>query len=88
MLSRYQMKRGVPAAQLPRGLRQDARMHTHHVLRPERDAVEAYLAGTLSWAGFAARYRALVHERYRAEPAPFDELAAKARTGDVYLGCS
>ena len=88
MLARYTTKRGVPAADLPAGVRQDTRKHTHHVLRPEADAVEAYLAGELPWERFAERYRAVVRARYAEDPAPFDALARLARDGDLFLGCS
>jgi uncharacterized protein YeaO (DUF488 family) len=88
MLTRYQMKRGVPAARLPRGVRQDTRHHTRHVLRPPPALVRAYLAGELSWERFARGYREAVAARFAADRAAFDRLAALARTRDVYLGCS
>lgn len=90
MLTRYQMARGVPAARLPKGVRQDTRMHTRHVLRPTAALVKRYLAapGDEAWARFARAYRALLAERFAGERPAFDEIAALARAGDVHLGCS
>lgn len=90
MLSRYQMARGVSAAALPTGVRQDTRKHTRHVLRPTAAIVDAYLAAPseLAWHRFAKAYRALLDARFADDRRPFDELAALARTHDVYLGCS
>lgn len=88
MLSRYQMKRGVPASRLPAGVRQDTRKHTRHVLRPEAEAVQAYLADPSTFPSFAARYRAVLEERFALERDAFDRLAEQARGADVFLGCS
>ena len=90
MLSRYQMARGVAAAELPRGVRQDTRKHTRHVLRPTAAIVSDYLAAPseAAWRRFAKSYRALLDARFAEDRRPFDELAALARTDDVYLGCS
>jgi hypothetical protein len=91
MLARYSMVRGAPASALPPGTRQDTRMHTRHVLRPEREMVERLLADATNvaeWTRFATQYRALVTARRDADPRPFDAIAALARQGDVLLGCS
>lgn len=90
MLSRYQMRRGARAADLPEGVRQDTRKHTRHVLRPTDAIVKAYLAkpSDAAWAKFAERYRALLEQRFAEDRAPFDELARLARETDVWLGCS
>lgn len=90
MLSRYQMARGVPAAALPKGERQDTRKHTRHVLRPTAAIVSSYLAAPSepAWHRFAKAYRALLAARFAEDRGPFDELAELARTHDVYLGCS
>jgi len=90
MLARYQMARGVPASALPRGIRQDTRKHTSHVLRPTATMVEDYLAAPsdAAWRKVVKQYRALLEERFAADRRPFDELAELARTSDVYLGCS
>lgn len=91
MLGRYSIVRGTPASQLPVGERQDTRMHTRHVLRPERDAVERFLANAsepAAWARFAAAYRTLLAARFAADRGAFDALAARARMADVLLGCS
>ncbi len=88
MLSRYQMKRGTPASQLPHGIRQDTRKHTHHIVRPEAEWVEAFLHGRMSHSEFASRYSKRLHARFAEDRAPFDELAELARTNDVFLGCS
>jgi len=82
------MRRGAKASELPSGARQDTRKHTRHVLRPTREAVAGYLARELSWDEFARAYRSVIEERHRAGSAGFDEIAALARTSDVYLGCS
>lgn len=88
MLGRYQMKRGVPRAALPKGERQDARKHTRHVLRPGAEEVAAYLSGQIDWDAFADAYRAQIAERFETERDRFDALAARAREADVWLGCS
>lgn len=90
MLSRFHMKRGAPARELPAGRRVDTRMHTRHILRPERPVVETYLAAPsdAAWKKFRAAYRAAVANRRKADAASFDALADEARAGDVHLGCS
>lgn len=90
MLGRYQLKRGAPAEDLPRGVRQDTCKHTRHVLRPPAEIVSAYLASPTeeAWTEFAAAYRAALDRRFATERARFDELAELARTDDVWLGCS
>ena len=90
MLTRYRMARGVPAAKLPKGVRQDTRKHTRHVLRPTEAMVKGYLSapGSAAWRRFAAEYRALLAGRFADDRSAFDELAQLARTNDVYLGCS
>lgn len=90
MLARYSMVRGAPSSALPQGIRQDTRKHTKHVLRPTEEMVRKYLSAPTdaAWREFAARYRALLDERFAADRTPFDELAALARDNDVYLGCS
>jgi hypothetical protein len=84
------MARGVPAGALPRGIRQDTRKHTRHVLRPTAALVRDYLAAPsdAAWRRYAKAYRTLIAERFREDRSAFDELAALARTEDVYLGCS
>jgi hypothetical protein len=37
---------------------------------------------------FAEAYEALLRRRYVQDPAPFEKLAAAARTGPVFIGCS
>src|SRR4051812_8710514 len=92
MLARYQIVRGKRAADdpLPNGHRMDTRKHTQHVLRPETANVEALLAdpSPAAFRAFARAYQALLEQRFQADRAPFDALAAEARTTDVYLGCS
>lgn len=91
MLARYSMVRGTPAAELPSGTRQDTRMHTGHVLRPERDLVERFLedAGDLAhWRRFSSAYGALLAARFAVDRPAFDALAALARAGDLLLGCN
>lgn len=92
MLGRYRMVRGrrPPGEPLPDGVRQDTRRHTTHVLRPDGEAVEAYLAAPSeeSWRRFAAGYRELLEERAGRRPEALDELARLAREGDLWLGCS
>ncbi len=90
MLTRYQMARGVPASALPKGVRQDTRKHTHHVLRPPAALVEDYLAAPsdAAWQRVAEVYRATLEQRFAEDRAAFDAIADLARTTDVYLGCS
>ena len=38
--------------------------------------------------GTRLQYRALIAERFAADPRPFDALADLSRAGDVWLGCS
>jgi uncharacterized protein YeaO (DUF488 family) len=91
MLARYSMIRGAPAESLPRGIRQDTRKHTRHVLRPDAEMVESVLEhadDAATWRTFASGYHALLAQRFSEDRAPFDELAELARKEDVYLGCS
>ena len=90
MLTRYQMTRGVPAAQLPKGVRQDTRKHTQHVLRPTAEMVTEFLEAPSASASrsFAARYRALLAERFASDRAAFDAIASLAGETDVLLGCN
>ena len=88
MLTRYQIRRGARAKDLPTGIRQDTRKHTRHILRPATEEVEAYLGGRSTWPQFAARYRALIARRFDENPEPFERLAAEATRATVHLGCS
>lgn len=92
MISRYQIVRGArpPGNPLPQGIRQDTRKHTRHVLRPEAAMVEALLddPSERGFRAFRSAYLALLERRFRSERARFDELAALARAGAVYLGCN
>ena len=92
MLARYKIYRGKPpaGAHRPEGIRQDARKHTRHCLRPLEEIVAEYLAHpTLKiWKKFESEYLRNLDERYEADPAPFDNLATLASTENVYIGCS
>lgn len=90
MLSRYQMARGVPASKLPKGIRQDTRKHTHHLLRPPEGLVLDYLSAPSeeAWAHVAKEYRKTLAARFKEDRGAFDALAELARKEDVYLGCS
>lgn len=90
MLSRYQMARGVRESALPKGVRQDTRKHTHHVLRPTEAIVNAFLSAPsdAAFRRFAEQYRALLDHRFVHDPGAFDALAELARSNDLYLGCS
>jgi hypothetical protein len=91
-LQRYQIVRGKrpPDNPLPDGLRIDTRKHTQHVLRPEAKWVEILLAdpSPATHARFAAAYNELLEARFAADRTPFDELAAAAKAGDVFIGCN
>lgn len=91
MLGRYSMVRGMPATQLPKGLRQDTRKHTKHVLRPTEALVEAFL-GHLgddeAFTRFREGYLALLEARWLESRAAFEKLASEAESGDVWLGCN
>ena len=91
MLQRYQMHRRQPAnVPLPDGIRKDTRRHTHHCLRPPREAVDAYLANPTqaAWRKLAAAYNKALADRFAKDPKPFKELADLAVQQDVYIGCS
>ncbi|WP_394835534.1 hypothetical protein LVJ94_01225 [Pendulispora rubella] len=91
MLARYSIVRGAPASSLPKGIRQDTRKHTRHVLRPTADMVEEVLGradDASAWRTFTTNYRALLDARFSEDRGPFDALADLAREGDVYLGCN
>ncbi len=90
MLARYQMKRGAPRADLPQGIRHDARKHTRHVLAPTRELVEAHLSepGDLAWQAFRQGYLAILRRRFEADRDRFDALADLALGDDVFIGCS
>ena len=92
MLGRYRIVRGkrAPDDPLPVGVRQDTRKHTRHVLRPDAREVRAFLSrlDDAAWRTFARSYRGLLAQRFAADPQPFEAIAALAREGDVWLGCS
>ena len=91
VLTRYSIVRGAKASTLPKGVRQDARKHTRHVLRPSKAMVDAVLGHAdepSAWRTFEKAYRALLAARFSEDRAPFDALADLARREDVYLGCS
>jgi uncharacterized protein YeaO (DUF488 family) len=92
MLARYKIHRGKlpPGVKLPEGVRQDTRKHTRHCLRPPAETVAAFLDNPTdaAWKKFEREYQAEIKERYKSDPAPFDDLAALASEQDVYLGCS
>lgn len=90
VLTRYQIVRGKPVSELPRGKRIDTRKHVKHVLSPEPQAVKAFLAlGTpQAYEDFASAYTTLLTTRFRASRQAFDALAELSRQQDVYLGCN
>jgi hypothetical protein len=90
VLTRYQIVRGKPPSTLPQGKRFDIRKHVKHVLSPEPQAVEAFLAlGTHeAYEAFARGYTALLTTRLRASRQAFDALAELSQQEDVYLGCN
>lgn len=90
MLTRYRMARGVSAAELPQGVRQDTRKHTRHVLRPVAKDVREFLENPTDevWRVAMDHYRAELERRFDEDRAPFDALAELARHEDVHLGCS
>ena len=92
MLGRYKIYRGKrPEGHAwPDGIRQDARKHTRHCLRPGAEMVEEFLhdPSDAGWEKFATAYRELVENRYTEDRSSFDELAQHTRDDDVYLGCS
>lgn len=59
-----------------------------HVLAPPRHWLEALVNGEYSWPFFRLRYKALLRERYRAEPERFHALL-DASEGEraLYLTC-
>jgi len=90
MLARYHIVRGrrPEGDPLPRGLRQDTRKHTRHVLHPTASLVQALLDDPAAFERFAREYRELLERRFTSERERFDELAELARQQDVYLGCN
>ena len=92
MLKRYRIIRGKrPAGYAPpEGIRQDARKHTRHILRPSEESVKLYLADPddAHWERFSKEYASMLEARFAADRQPFDELAALCKREDVYLGCS
>ena len=92
MLSRYKIYRGKRPEwdPLPRGIRQDTRWRTRHILRPTQEIVEAYLASPTyeSWERFTYEYMNLLRRRFKESRKPFDAIALPAVRGDVFLGCS
>ena len=87
MLARYKMYRGPrpPSDPLPDGERRDTRHFRWHVLRPDKDEVEAYLAAPSekAWRTFRTAYLALLERRFREDRAEFDALAQLARDRNV-----
>lgn len=92
MLSRYTMYRRRPpdAGPLPEGIRKDTRWRTSHILRPDQQMVEQFLASpdAAGWQKFREAYLELLADRLAADRAPFAELARQASQEDVYLGCN
>jgi hypothetical protein len=92
MLARYHIVRGKrdPSDPLPEGHRMDTRKHTKHVLRPESAEVEKLLAdlSAPAFKRFATAYLTTVEQRFKADRAPFDELAELATSENVYIGCN
>ncbi len=92
MLGRYKIYRGKrPEGHAwPDGIRQDARKHTRHCLRPGTEMVEDYLRDPSDpgWKRFAAAYCQLVENRFAEDQTPFDKLAQLSRDDNVFLGCS
>ena len=92
MLARYTIYRGKrrPDDPVPQGHRQDTRAHTQHCLRPPMSAVRQYLArpSPAAWRTLSAAYKSALSSRFQQDPTPFDQLAAEAMAGDVYIGCS
>ena len=94
MLARYSIQRGRKLGDYPKaireGTRQDTRKHTRHVLRPEADEVQRYLAdpSAAAWKQFRDVYLDLLDARFTHDRAPFDAIADLARQGDVFLGCN
>lgn len=92
MLARYHIIRGKrpPSAPLPDGVRQDTRKHTQHILRPEAEAVDRYLANPdlEHFAAFRSSYLRTLKARLHADRPTFEALASLARDANVYLGCN
>ena len=92
MLSRYTIYRRRPAGVplLPKGLRQDTRWRTQHILRPTQEMVEAFLidGSDAAWLTFKREYESLLAARFRNDRRSFDNLVDLATHQDVYLGCS
>lgn len=92
MLGRYRIVRGKrpPGEPLPRGERIDTRKHTRHFLRPEASSVAALIAepSAANFRRFGREYRALLARRFRNDRGPFDALAERALSADVFLGCN
>lgn len=92
MLARYRIVRGKrdPSDPLPDGERIDTRKHTQHFLRPETASVEALIEAPTpeNFRRFAREYQAALTQRMKTERRPFDELAARAKAGNVFLGCN
>lgn len=92
VLARYRIVRGKrdPKDPLPEGERIDTRKHTRHFLRPETSMVEALILdpSAASFGRFARDYERLLARRFAADRRPFDDLAARAKHGDVFLGCN
>jgi uncharacterized protein YeaO (DUF488 family) len=88
MLSRYTIERGKKPSVV--GVRQDARKHTRHCLRPTAEMVMRFLdaADDYGWREFRAEYLALLRSRFQDDPLPFEKLAERAQRENVYLGCS
>jgi len=92
MLARYKIYRGKRPDDdpLPHGTRMDTRKHTRHVLRPDRELVERFLAdgSEAAWRHFREAYLRSLDDRFERDRAPFDALARAATDGDVFLGCN
>jgi hypothetical protein len=92
VLARYHIVRGKrdPNDPLPDGERIDTRKHTRHFLRPEARAVEALIEdpSAASFQRFKQDYERVLARRFAQDRRPFDELAERAKHGDIFLGCN
>lgn len=93
MLRRYKIYRGPrpKTDPLPAGIRQDTRKHIErHCLHPASRDVAAYLAAPSNhnWVTFKKKYQQLLEDRFEEHPKRFEDLAALAMQGHVYIGCN
>lgn len=58
------------------------------VFAPSPDLLQEYKAGTMPWSGYVQRYTEEMRAAYRADPAPFIEMARMLDRVELVCWCN